>query len=96
MISSFVYTAIISYLLVNCFAFVTYGFDKYSASSDGWRVPERWLLFLALLGPFGAFGAMQIFRHKTRKVAFYLVPFFVFLHIAGVIYLVEIMGPFPW
>ncbi len=42
--------------------------------------PENLLLVYALIGPFGAFAAMQIFRHKTLKMKFFLVPGFMVLH----------------
>jgi len=41
---------------------------------------------LALMGPFGAFGAMRLFRHKTQKKKFYLVPIFACLHAVLIIW----------
>jgi uncharacterized membrane protein YsdA (DUF1294 family) len=38
--------------------------------------------FFALIGPFGAYAAMQVFRDKTRKLKFNLVPVCAILHIA--------------
>ncbi|CVK34609.1 DUF1294 domain-containing protein [Methanoculleus bourgensis] len=56
--------------------------SRQSGRTEGtWRTPERRLLFLALLGPFGALGAMRAFRHKTRKTKFWLVPIFLCLQI---------------
>ncbi len=48
--------------------------DKVQAQVRGWRVPER-LLYLAsfLGGSVGALVAMNLFRHKTRKISFQLV-----------------------
>ena len=37
---------------------------------------------IALIGPFGAFAAMQVLRHKTRKLKFYWVYVFILLHMA--------------
>jgi uncharacterized membrane protein YsdA (DUF1294 family) len=68
-------------LLINGLVFFFYAHDKIKAKKNTWRTPENQLLLLALIGPFGAFAAMQVFRHKTRKMKFYLVPVFAILHI---------------
>ena len=52
-----------------------------------WRTPENRLLFFALVGPFGAYAAMLVFRHKTRKMKFYLVPVCAMLHIVMLIWI---------
>ncbi|MGA2698163.1 MAG: DUF1294 domain-containing protein [Methanoregula sp.] len=75
------------YALANIAVFCLYGYDKHMARTGGWRIPERVLLVAALIGPFGAYGAMRLFRHKTQKIKFYLVPFFLILHIAGILYI---------
>jgi uncharacterized membrane protein YsdA (DUF1294 family) len=69
------------YLLVNLSAFLCFGYDKRRAVNERWRIPERRLLWLALLGPFGALVGMRVFRHKTRKALFKLVPLFALLHL---------------
>jgi uncharacterized membrane protein YsdA (DUF1294 family) len=71
----------------NVMAFVAFAHDKLKAKANAWRTPENTLLFLALLGPFGALVAMFGFRHKTRHVKFYLVFFFVILHLFILIWL---------
>jgi uncharacterized membrane protein YsdA (DUF1294 family) len=85
--SSILFPAIEVYLVVNSIAFLTFAYDKHRARNNGWRIPEGTLLVLAFLGPFGAFGAMRMFRHKTQKIKFYLVPLFLILHIVGIAYL---------
>lgn len=64
--------AISIYLLViNLLAFATYAVDKRRARDGGWRVPERRLLLLAVVGgALGSFVAMRLTRHKTRKRKF--------------------------
>jgi len=58
---------------INFIAAVAYGYDKAQAGMHGRRVPERTLLLLALAGgTLGAFVAMQLFHHKTRKREFQL------------------------
>ncbi|MGB8220835.1 MAG: DUF1294 domain-containing protein [Methanoregula sp.] len=79
------------YILANISVFCLYTYDKHMARNDGWRIPERILLVAALIGPFGAYGAMRIFRHKTKKIKFYLVPVFMILHIAGMLYVAVLL-----
>lgn len=75
------------YLGVNIIAFILYGLDKKYAREGRWRIPEKTLLGIAMIG--GAAGAwigMQTFRHKTKHLSFrVLVPVFVLVHV-GIIY----------
>ena len=57
--------------------------------------PRDTLIAAALVGPFGAYGAMHLFRHKTKKKRFYLVPFFMIIHIAGMLYVAAILLHIP-
>ena len=63
---------LLSWLIaINLVAFLTYGYDKSIAGSHRMRVPERVLLWLALiLGSLGALLGMQVFHHKTIKGSF--------------------------
>ena len=76
------------YAILNLIAFAAFGLDKRKAQRSSWRIPERVLLFLALCGPFGAYGAMRKFRHKTQKTLFLLVPAFLVLHCIILLYCV--------
>ncbi len=52
-------------------AFALYGWDKRQAKLDRWRVPEKTLHGVAVIGGWpGAFAGQQFFRHKTRKTSF--------------------------
>ena len=68
----------------NLGVFAIYGIDKWKATHGKWRISERALLILAfLMGGFGAFLGMQIFRHKTHKIAFIaLVPLAIIINLA--------------
>lgn len=81
--------ALAAYLLfASAFTMLVYGLDKRRAVQDGWRVPERVLLFLALLG--GSPGAklgQWVLRHKTRKQ-----PFGVLLNMIVVVQIVAVVA----
>lgn len=68
--------------IVNGYAFLLFASDKRRARLNRWRIPEKALLISAFFGPFGAFAAMQLFRHKTKKTKFRLVPAFLILQTA--------------
>ncbi|MEZ5973508.1 MAG: DUF1294 domain-containing protein [Planctomycetota bacterium] len=52
----------------NVAAFVLWAYDKHQARKDGWRVPEKVLHTMAVLGASPAsLAAMSILRHKTQK-----------------------------
>ena len=63
---------VITYLLwylaaVNIVTFTVYGVDKAKARRGAWRVPEKTLFLLPLLGgSVGALLGMLVFRHKTK------------------------------
>jgi uncharacterized membrane protein YsdA (DUF1294 family) len=73
--------------VVNLLSLALFGIDKLSSVKRGWRIPESSLLLAALVGPFGAFAGMLIFRHKTRKMKFILVPIFLILQLVLLVYL---------
>ena len=61
-------TALLIYLaLINLTTFIIYGADKRRARQGKWRVPEKTLFLLPLLGgSIGALLGMRTFRHKTK------------------------------
>ena len=65
---------LVYYLIcMNSLSFVLYGFDKMLAIKKKNRISERTLFYLGFLG--GALGSligMIIFRHKTKKIKFYI------------------------
>lgn len=79
---------LIYYGVINLFTFLLWGFDKTQAIRHNYRVPEKWLFILTLLGGcFGALAGMLVFRHKTRKTLFWVL-----VGLACVIHLGIIIG----
>ena len=75
----------------NLLVFSVFAADKNAARKNSWRISERTLILLGMFGPFGAFVAMKIFRHKTQKIKFCLIPLFAIFQIAlliGVLFLI--------
>jgi uncharacterized membrane protein YsdA (DUF1294 family) len=65
---------VIHLLSITLLTFTAYGYDKWAARNGRWRVRERSLHALSLIGgTFGAFAAQKVFRHKTRKTSFRIV-----------------------
>lgn len=59
------------YLLLSLITLGVYWWDKRAAIHGNWRVPERTLHMLALLGGWpGAWLGQYWLRHKTRKASF--------------------------
>lgn len=59
------------YFVTSVITLIVYGFDKSAAMNDRQRTPESTLHVLSLIGGWpGALAAQQMFRHKSRKVAF--------------------------
>jgi uncharacterized membrane protein YsdA (DUF1294 family) len=73
-------------VIVNCIALTLFGVDKLQSKKRGWRIPEARLLLVAFFGPFGAYAGMLLFRHKTRKIKFLLVPVFLFIQLVLIVY----------
>ena len=52
---------------VSVVTFTVYGIDKSKARRGAWRIPEKTLFLLPLLGgSVGALLGMKVFRHKTK------------------------------
>lgn len=65
---------IIVYLLaINLIGILIMLIDKRKAVKGSWRIPEKTLLIVALLGgSIGTMAGMYWFRHKTKKLKFTL------------------------
>ena len=54
-------------IAINIVTFAVYGIDKRRAKRGAWRVPEKTLFLLPLLGgSLGALLGMKVFHHKTK------------------------------
>lgn len=66
----------IYFILLTIFTFLCFGYDKGLARKNKWRIPERNLFILLLLGgTIGALLGMHAFRHKTNKTSFILMVY---------------------
>lgn len=79
---------LIVYFIANVISFILFAADKRKAKMNRRRISERGLLSMAAIGPFGAYVAMKVFRHKTRKTKFILVPLMIVVHLAIVSFLI--------
>lgn len=76
--------AIIGYfVLINIVTFIIYALDKNRARKDKYRIPEKHLVLLGVLGGSGgALMSMSVFRHKTQHKKFYLgIPLIILLQV---------------
>ena len=81
---------VLSYLAaINLVTFLVYGIDKLRAKRGAWRIPEKTLFLLPILGgSVGAIAGMKVFHHKTKHWYFkYGLPLILILQIALVVWL---------
>ena len=76
-------------IAINLVTFAVYGADKRRARRGAWRVPEKTLFLLPLLGgSVGALLGMRVFRHKTKHWYFvWGVPAILLAQMALVVWL---------
>lgn len=75
-------------IIINTLSFLAMYIDKQKAIKHKWRISERFLISLALLGgSLGTMGGMKIFRHKTNHAAFSVgVPLILSIQILILLY----------
>lgn len=75
-------------IIINILTFLMFGIDKRKAIKNKWRIPEKTLLLMALIG--GSIGGgvgMQCFHHKTKKKIFSIgIPLMLVIHIGIIVY----------
>jgi uncharacterized membrane protein YsdA (DUF1294 family) len=85
MIVNYSFYLILAYFVIlNLLGFLLMGVDKMRAKNGAWRISERNLLIVALLGGgIGSLIGMYTFRHKTKHLKFrVIVPFAAVLTVA--------------
>lgn len=81
--------AIIYLAVINIFAFCMFGADKSAAVKGKQRIPNRFLLGMAVIGgSIGALAGMYTFRHKTKKWYYTItVPVIILIQAAAAMFL---------
>ncbi len=77
-------TIIIGYfVIVNIAGLMSMAIDKAKAIHNKWRIPEKTLFMIAMIGgSVGSIMGMQMFRHKTKHNKFTIgMPAILFAHI---------------
>lgn len=92
-----IFIYLLAVMFLSILTYHVYGWDKKCAQVGAQRVPESALHLLELLGGWpGAYLGQQAFRHKTRKIDFLVVYWFmIILHCGAVAYLVS-QGILQW
>ncbi len=82
--------SIIYLLIVNVISFIAIGIDKNRARNKKWRIPEKQLWLLALIGgSIGSIIGMRSFRHKTKHRSFLIgMPTVLLFQIAIISFLI--------
>lgn len=58
---------IIYLLIINLVGVAAMGADKSKAKKGAWRIPEKTLFFISIIGgSIGTWAGMYLFRHKTK------------------------------
>ncbi|MFZ3151460.1 MAG: DUF1294 domain-containing protein [Anaerolineaceae bacterium] len=61
-------------IVFSIITFFLFGYDKRAAKLGHWRIPEKVLLGMSILGgALGGLAGMVIFHHKTRKTYFWVI-----------------------
>jgi uncharacterized membrane protein YsdA (DUF1294 family) len=76
--------------VVNLIAFILFAVDKYKSKKSKWRISERTLIGIALIGgSVGALMSMKAFRHKTKHKKFTIgVPLILVAQIVLAVYVI--------
>lgn len=85
---------VIYLIIINIAAFASMGIDKAKAKKQAWRIPEKTLFLLAIIGgSLGSFIGMQKFRHKTKHWYFkWGMPAIFVLQVALAVFVYYRMG----
>ena len=78
-------------VIINISTFCLYGIDKSAAIKQKRRIPNKVLLFMAVIGgSIGALAGMYIFRHKTKKWYYTVtVPVILLIQVTAAVFLLK-------
>ncbi|MCR5629484.1 DUF1294 domain-containing protein [Eubacterium sp.] len=70
-------------IIMNVVGFFIMGIDKRKAEKHAWRIPEKTLFLVSLIGgSIGTLLGMYVFRHKTKHWYFVIgMPLILIIHI---------------
>lgn len=72
-LENFIINFIIYLIVINLIGLFIMYLDKKKAMYGRWRIPEKSLILIAILGgSIGCMIGMKLFRHKTQKIKFVL------------------------
>lgn len=75
-------------IVINVIGFLAMFIDKQKAKRNAWRIPEKTLITIALIGgSIGGLIGMYTFRHKTQKPRFAIgFPVILIVQIVLIVY----------
>ena len=84
-----VYIIIIYLILINITGFAVMGIDKWKARKQAWRIPEKTLFLISILGgSIGSIAGMYTFHHKTKHWYFVIgMPLILIAQVAASCYI---------
>lgn len=76
-------------LIINLLGMLLMAIDKSKAEHGKWRISEKTLFIVALIGgSIGSIAGMFMFRHKTKHAKFLIgMPLILILQVAAVVYI---------
>lgn len=76
------------FIIINCVGITVMGVDKSRAVHHGWRIPEKTLFFVSIMGgSIGTWLGMYLFRHKTRHWYFVVgMPLILLMQAAAMVF----------
>lgn len=83
------YIIIIYLILINITGFAVMGIDKWKARKQAWRIPEKTLFLISILGgSIGSIAGMYTFHHKTKHWYFVIgMPLILIVQVAASCYI---------
>ena len=77
--------------MINLIGFFIMFIDKNRAIHKQWRIPEKTLLLISLIGgSIGMYIGMQVFRHKTKHLKFTIgIPLIFIIEAITAVYLLK-------